>query len=168
MNNLDSNGRYRNHHEAPPYYVHHPSSKESEESPLPSSSSPHPAFDLLQRQNYNFSPWAYNNDSSSIEQELRSQQQQQHPPSSFWIEEEEQEQIESNNCNSINIDLTKVEEKHWAYRAIKEALDDGKSSIEIDSGELIDFLKRARATFGIHVTDIGESIRHFFMYLSFK
>ena len=101
----------------------------------------------------------------SIEQELRSQQQ--YPPSSFWIEEE-QEQIESNNCNSIDIDLTKVEEKHWAYRAIKEALDDGKSSIEIDSGELIDFLKRARATFGIHVTDIGESIRHFFMYLSFK
>ena len=129
-----------------------------------SSSSSHPAFDLLQRQNYNFPPWVDNND-SSIEQELRSQQQ--YPPSSFWIEEE-QAQIESNNCNSIDIDLTKVEEKHWAYRAIKEALDDGKSSIEIDSGELIDFLKRARATFGIHVTDIGESIRHFFMYLSFK
>ena len=72
------------------------------------------------------------------------------------------------NCNSIHIDLRKVEEKHWAYRAINEVLDDGKSSIEIDSGELIDFLKRARATFGIHVTDIGESIRHFFMYLSFK
>ena len=89
-----------------------------------------------------------------------------HPPSSFWIEEE-QEQIES-NCNSIHIDLTKVEEKHWAYRAIKEALDDGKSSIEIESGELIDFVKSAKATFGIHVTDIGESIRHFFMYLSFK
>ena len=67
------------------------------------------------------------------------------------------------NCNSIHIDLTKVEEKHWAYRAIKEALEDGKTSVEIDSGELIDFLKRARATFGIHVTDIGESIRHFFI-----
>ena len=102
----------------------------------------------------------------SIEQELRSQQQQ-HPPSSFWIEEE-QEQIEGNNCNSIHIDLRKVEEKHWAYRAIKEALDDGKSSIEMDSGELIDFLKRARATFGICVVNMGESIRHFFMYLSFK
>ena len=102
----------------------------------------------------------------SIEQELRSQQQQ-HPPSSFWIEEE-QEKIESNNCNSIDIDLTKVEEKHWAYRAIKEALDDGKSSIEMDSGELIDFLKRTRATFGIRAVNMGESIRHFFMYLSFK
>ena len=100
-----------------------------------------------------------------MEQELRSQQH--HPPSSFWIEEEEQDRIES-NCNSIDIDLTKVEEKHWAYRAIKEALDDGKSSIEIESGELIDFLKRARATFGIRAVDIGESIRHFFMYLSFK
>jgi hypothetical protein len=144
-------------------------------SPPPLSSSPsHLAFDLLQSQNYNFPPRVDNNDSSSIEQELRSQQQQQqqqqqqHPPSSFWIEEQEQEQIENNNCNSIDIDLTKVDEKHWAYRTISEALDDGKSSIEIDSGELIDFLKRARATFGIHVTDIGESIRHFFMYLSFK
>jgi hypothetical protein len=128
--------------------------------PPPSSS--HPAFDLLQRQNYNFPPLVDYND-SDIEQELRSQP---HPPSSFWIEEG-QEHMESNNCNSINIDLTKVEVKHWAYRAIKEALD-RKSSIEIDGGELIDFLKRARATFGIHVTDIGESIRHFFMYLSFR
>ena len=131
-----------------------------------SSSSSHPTFDPLQSQNYNFPPRVDNND-SRIEQELRSQQQQ-YPPSSFWIEEEEQDRIESNNCNSIDIDLTKVQEKHWAYHAIKEALDDGKSSIEIDGGELIDFLKRARATFGIHVTDIGESIRHFFMYLSFK
>ena len=91
---------------------------------------------------------------------------QPHPPSSFWTEEE-QEQIES-NCNSINIDLTKVEEKHWAYRAIKRALDDGKSSIEIHSGELVDFVRTTKATFGIHVTDIGESIRRFLMYLSFK
>jgi hypothetical protein len=48
------------------------------------------------------------------------------------------------------------------YRAINEALDDGKSSIEIDRGELIDFVRTTKATFGIHVTDIGESIRHFF------
>jgi hypothetical protein len=130
-----------------------------------SSSSPsHPAFDLLQGQNSNFPP-RVDDVGGSIEQELR-RPSQQYPPSSFWIEEE-QEQIES-NCNSIDIDLTKVQEKHWAYRAIKEALDDGKSSIEIESSELIDFLKRARATFGIHVTDIGESIRHFFIYLSFK
>ena len=131
----------------------------------PSLSSSHTDFDLLLRQNYNFPPRVNNNDSSSIEQELRSQQQ--HPPSSFWIEEE-QAQIENNNCNSIDIDLTKVEEKHWAYRAINEALDDGKSSIEIDGGELIDFVRTTKASFGIHVTDIGESIRHFFMYLSFK
>src|SRR6185437_6775159 len=133
--------------------------------PLSSLSSPHLAFDLLQSQNYNFPPQIDNND-NGIEQELRSQQQQQHPPSSFWIEEE-QEQIEG-NCNSIDIDLTKVEEKHWAYRAISEALDDGKSSIEIDGGELMDFVRATKATFGIQVTDIGEPIRHFFMYLSFK
>jgi hypothetical protein len=48
------------------------------------------------------------------------------------------------------------------YRAINEALDDGKSSIEIDSAELIDFVRTTKATFGIPVTDIGESIRHFF------
>jgi hypothetical protein len=136
---------------------------------LSSSPSSYPAFDLLQRQNNNHLSRVYDvsGSCSSIEQELRSQQQQQHPPSSFWIEAE-QEQIESNNCNSIHIDLRKVDEKHWAYRAIKEALDDGKSSTEIDSGELIDFVRTTKATFGIHVTDIGESIRHFFMYLSFK
>jgi hypothetical protein len=134
---------------------------------LTSSSSllppPRPAFDLLQRQNNNHLP-RVGDVGGSIEQELR-RPSQQHPPSSFWIEEEEQ--IES-NCNSIDIDLTKVEEKHWAYRAINEALYDGKSSIEIDSGELIDFVRTTKATFGIHVTDIGGSIRHFFMYLSFK
>ena len=54
------------------------------------------------------------------------------------------------------------------YSANNEALDDGKSSIEINRGELIDFVRTTKATFGIHVTDIGESIRHFFMYLSFK
>ena len=133
--------------------------------PLSSSSPSHPAFDLLQRQNYNFPP-RVDDVGGSIEQELR-RSHQQYPPSSFWIEEE-QEQIENNNCNSINIDLTKVQEKHWAYRAITEALDDGKSSIEIDGGELIDFVRTTKATFGIHVTDIGESIRHFLMYLSFK
>jgi len=137
---------------------------------LTSSSSllppPRPAFDLLQRQNNNHLPRVGDVGGGSIEQELR-QLSQQYPPSSFWIEEE-QEQIENNNCNSINIDLTKVQEKHWAYRAITEALDDGKSSIEIDGGELIDFVRTTKATFGIHVTDIGESIRHFLMYLSFK
>ena len=168
MNSLGANGRYR-HHEASPDYVHLPSElypdKLGESPPLPLSSSPssHPAFDLLQSQNYNFPPRVDNND-NGIEQELRSQQQ--HPRSSFWIEEE-QEHIES-NCYSINIDLTKIEEKHWAYRAISEALDDGKSLIEIDSGELFDFVRTSKATFGIYVTHIGESIRHFFVYLSFK
>ena len=132
---------------------------------LSSSFPPDPAFNLLQRQNNNHLPRVDDVGGGSIEEELRSKQQ--YPPSSFWIEEEE-EQIENNNCNSIDIDLTKVPEKHWAYRAIKEALDDGRSSIEIDCGELIDFLRRATATFGIHVTDIGGSTRHFFMYLSFK
>jgi hypothetical protein len=40
MSNLGANGRYRHHQEALPYYVHHSSSKESEESsPLPSPTS---------------------------------------------------------------------------------------------------------------------------------
>jgi hypothetical protein len=81
---------------------------------LSSSPSSYPAFDLLQRQNNNHLSRVddVSGSCSSIEQELRSQQQQQHPPSSFWIEAE-QEQIESNNCNSIHIDLRKVDEKHW-------------------------------------------------------
>jgi hypothetical protein len=57
-----------------------------------------PAFDLLQRQNNNHLPRVddVSGSCSRVEQELRSQQQ--HPPS---------EQIESNSCNSIDIDLTK-------------------------------------------------------------
>ena len=108
-----------------------------------SSSPSHPAFDLLQGQNNNHLP-RVDDVGGSIEQELR-RPSQQYPPSSFWIEEE-QEQIE-NNCNSIHIDLAKVQEKHWAYRAINEALDDGKSSVEIDSGELIDFVRTTKARY---------------------
>jgi hypothetical protein len=81
--------------------------------PPPSSS--HPAFDLLQSQNYNFPPRVDNND-SKIEQELR--RPQQHPPSLFWIE---------SVCDEDYTTMFDEELKDsTAYRAINEALDDGK------------------------------------------
>jgi hypothetical protein len=132
---------------------------QTEELTSPASSSP--TFDPTQRQNNNYPA---NIDNNNIEQELRSQQEQQ-TPSSFWIKEKEE--IE-NNCNSIDIDLAKIENKHWAYRAIKETLYDGKSSIVIDSMELVDFVKTAKATFGTSTVDINGSIHNFFMYLSFR
>jgi hypothetical protein len=94
-----------------------------------------------------------NEEDNSIEQQqLRAQQSRM----SCRIEGEEV------NCNSIDVDLSKVEEKHWAYRAIKGAVEFGKSSIVIDSNQLINFLKAAKATFGAHTSDIDGSIRHFF------
>ena len=59
-------------------------------------------------------------------------------------------------------------ESHWAYRAIKEEKRGDKKSIIIDGGELIDFVRTARATFGTFRVQMGEdaSSRYFFMYLS--
>jgi hypothetical protein len=76
-----------------------------------------------------------------------------------WIEGEEV------NCNPVDIRLANVDEKHWAYRSICECLKSGESSLEIDNNELTDFLKTVKGTFGILTADIGESIRHFFLYI---
>lgn len=66
-----------------------------------------------------------------------------------WIEGEEV------NCNPININLTSLAEKHWAYRAISDAVRFGKSLLAIDNNELTDFLKTVKGTFGVLTTDIG-------------
>ncbi|MFL6362210.1 MAG: hypothetical protein ACJ709_02045, partial [Nitrososphaeraceae archaeon] len=72
------------------------------------------------------------------------------------------------NCNSVDIDLTKVEKSHWAFRAIKEALNNGKSSVVMDGNELLDFLRCAKGSYGIHTEHIDGCRRQFCMYLSFK
>jgi hypothetical protein len=90
------------------------------------------------------------------------QKQQQHVPMSFGIQ---REQI---NCNSVDIDLGKVEKSHWAYRAIAEAQNNGKSSISMDGPELMDFVKLIKGNYGILTEHIDGSTLHFFMYLSFK
>jgi hypothetical protein len=79
-----------------------------------------------------------------------------------WIEGEEV------NCNPVDVDLAKVEKNHWAYRAIDSVVQFGKSSLEIDNNELIAFLGAARGTIGVRTTDIGEDLRHFLMYISFR
>ena len=79
-----------------------------------------------------------------------------------WIEGEEV------NCNPINIDLTSLAEKHWAYRAISDTVRFGKSLLAMDNNELIDFLKTVKGTFGVLTTDISDSIRHFFICISFE
>lgn len=79
-----------------------------------------------------------------------------------WIEGEEL------NCNPININLTSLTEKHLAYRSISDAVQFGESSLATDNNELSDFLKTVRGTFGVHSTDIGDSIRHFLIYITFE
>jgi hypothetical protein len=72
------------------------------------------------------------------------------------------------NCNSVDIDLAKIEENHWAFRSIKEALNNGKSSVVMDGNELLDFLKCAKGSYGIHTEHIDGCRRTVCMYLSFK
>jgi hypothetical protein len=90
------------------------------------------------------------------EDEIEEQKQQQQVPMSFGVQ---REQI---NCNSIDIDLNKVEKSHWAYRAIAKAQDNRKSSIVIDSSELMDFVKVVKASYGILIKNIDGSTRYFF------
>jgi hypothetical protein len=86
----------------------------------------------------------------------------QKPYLRYWVEGEEV------NCNSVDIALPLVNEKHWAKRAIGECLKSGESSFELNINELIDFLKAAKGTLGVLTTDIGESISSFLMSISFK
>jgi hypothetical protein len=110
---------------------------------------PNYAIDLLRNPSNNYP-----------QEEVDTMQQESYPK--CWIEGEEV------NCNPVNIGLANVDEKHWAYRSISECLKSGESSLEIDNNELMDFFKTAKGTFGILSTDIGESIRHFFMHVSFR
>jgi hypothetical protein len=76
-------------------------------------------------------------------------------------------QEEQINCNSINIDLDNLEKSHWAYRAINEAQSDKKSSIMLDGNEVMEFVKAAKGSYGIHSEHMDGSMRHFLMHLSF-
>jgi hypothetical protein len=68
-------------------------------------------IDLLQRQDKTHLPNPHNDGSIK---------RQQQSPMSHWIGAEEL------NCNSIYVDLATVAKEHWAARAIKGAVDDGK------------------------------------------
>jgi hypothetical protein len=80
----------------------------------------------------------------------------------FWTEGEEA------NCNHIDLNLVELEENHWANRAISEVIRTGKSTLALNGKELFDFVKRAKGTVGAFTTDIGDSLKDFFMYISFK
>jgi hypothetical protein len=111
-------------------------------------------LDVVQRQDKDYSFPLYD---GTKEQK----QQRQHAPLSSRVQ---REQI---NCNSINIDLDNLEQSHWAYRAINEAQSDKKSSIMLDGNEVMEFVKAAKGSYGIHSESMGGSMRHFLMYLSF-
>ena len=78
---------------------------------------------------------------------------------SSWIKEED--------CIDIG-NINEFKESHWAYRAIKEEKRGDKKSIIIDGGELIDFVRTARATFGTFRVQMGEDdlTHYFFMHFS--
>jgi hypothetical protein len=111
------------------------------------NSPPQSTMDLMRKQISNYSPGEEETEQVSY---LR-----------CWVEGKEV------NCNPINVELATATEKHWGNRAISECVKNGKSSVEIDSNELIDFLKVTRGTFGVITTDVGDSIRNFLIYVSF-
>lgn len=112
-------------------------------------------LDVVQRQDKDYSFQLYNDGTK------KQKQQRQHAPLSLRVQEE---QI---NCNSINIDLDNLEKSHWAYRAINEAQSDKKSSIMLDGNEVMEFVKAAKGSYGIHSEHKDGSMLHFLMYLSF-
>jgi len=121
---------------------------------LTSPASSNAELDVVQRQDKDYSFQLY--DDSAKEQK----QQLQHTPLSFRVQ---REQI---NCNSINVALNNLEQSHWAYRAINEAQSDKKSSIMLDGNELMEFVKAAKGSYGIHSEHMDGFMRHFLMYLS--
>jgi hypothetical protein len=69
----------------------------------------------------------------------------------------------------INLgNIIEIKESHWTYRAIKEEKRGDKKSIIITGGELIDFVRTTRATFGTFRVQMGEDdlTNYFFMYFS--
>jgi len=92
----------------------------------------------------------------------------------------EKEQQQTGNCPSIgNVnenstslveegfkELRNLDEKHWAFQAIKN----GEYAISIPSrlDQLIDFLFINKGSFGIFRSMINGSMRYFFMYLSWN
>ena len=108
-------------------------------------------LDVVQRQDKDYSFPLYD---GTKEQK----QQRQHAPLSSRVQ---REQI---NCNSINIDLDNLEQSHWAYRAINEAQSDKKSSIMLDGNEVMEFVKAAKGSYGIHSESMGGSMRHLCIY----
>jgi hypothetical protein len=79
---------------------------------------------------------------------------------------QEEEQEKGDNNNFINIDSATIKEKSWLYDVIKE-IESSKTTtaISIDKDGLIDFLKTAKATYGIFKAEIDGSTRYFFIYL---
>lgn len=86
----------------------------------------------------------------------------QKPYMRCWVEGEQV------NCNTVDIALPTVGEKHWANRAINECMKSGEASFELNIDELMGFFKAAKGTLGVLTTDIGGSISSFFMYISFR
>jgi hypothetical protein len=103
-----------------------------------------------------------NNRPSELGGDSGEEQQQHYVPNSRRVQREEI------NCNSVDIDLTKVEKSHWTYRAITEAMNNGTSSIVMHNNELMDFVETINGSYGIRTAHIDGSTRHFCMYLSFK
>ncbi|MFL6368570.1 MAG: hypothetical protein ACJ72T_08510 [Nitrososphaeraceae archaeon] len=103
-----------------------------------------------------------NNRPSELGGDSGEEQQQHYVPNSRRVQREEI------NCNSVDIDLTKVEKSHWTYRAITEAMNNGTSSIVMHNNELMDFVETIKGSYGIRTAHIDGSTRHFCMYLSFK
>jgi hypothetical protein len=63
------------------------------------------------------------------------------------------------------INLGRLDNNHWAYRALNENEDKGTA---IDNNELLDFLNLAKSTFAPFQAEAGGRLRHFYICISGK
>jgi hypothetical protein len=91
------------------------------------------------------------------------------PDDRSWLKEEEY--IDLGNIGARNNrydDTNKEQEKHWAYRLIKQG--GAVKTLKINSNELTDFLNITKSTFGafqVQVDD-SQSKRYFVISIAFK
>ena len=91
------------------------------------------------------------------------------PDDRSWLKEEEY--VDLGNIGARNNrydDNNKEQEKHWAYRLIKQG--GAVKTLKINSNELTDFLNITKSTFGafrVQVDD-SQSKRYFVISIAFK
>jgi hypothetical protein len=65
------------------------------------------------------------------------------------------------------INLGKLDENHWAYRALNENENENNKTV-IDNNELLDFLNLAKLTLALFQAEADGRLRRFYICISSK